>query len=444
MFPYIPNTDEDVRIMLDRLGISDVDQLFSDIPESLRLTDLLNLDPPKSEIEVRKKLHAMADENLSGYGTTCFLGAGAYDHTVPSIIPALVQRSEFLTSYTPYQPEISQGTLQVIFEFQSMICELTGMDVANASLYDGPSAAAEAAMLSAGTNKGNRILISATLNPEVKEVVKTYMRFRSIEVVEIPEKSGHTDLGAMNEMLDKEAVAVLIQSPNFYGVVENLEGVSDAAHANKAHFILMQDPISMAILKTPADWGADIAIGEGQPLGNTISFGGPHLGFIAVTKKLMRKLPGRIAGQTVDLDGRRAFTLTLQAREQHIRREKATSNICSNQAINALIATIYMATMGKEGMVEVAEQSAKRAAYLRAKLLETGKVKEVNSHPFFREFVVDLSQPAKTVNRELLKHGILGGYALSGDRENQMILCATEKRTKDEIDHLVQALEAIL
>lgn len=444
MFPYIPNTDEDVRIMLDRLGISDVDQLFSDIPESLRLTELLNLDSPKSEIEVRTMLHSLAEQNLSGYGTACFLGAGAYDHMVPAIIPSLVQRSEFLTSYTPYQPEISQGTLQVIFEFQSMICELTGMDVANASLYDGPSAAAEAAMLSAGANKGNKILISATLNPEVKEVVKTYMRFQSIEVVEIPGKGNHTDLNAMKEMLDKETVAVLIQSPNFYGVVENLEGVSDAAHANKAHFILMQDPISMAILKNPADWGADIAIGEGQPLGNTISFGGPHLGFIAVTKKLMRKLPGRIAGQTVDLDGRRAFTLTLQAREQHIRREKATSNICSNQAINALIATIYMATMGKEGMVEVAEQSAKRAAYLKAELLKTGKVKAVNEAPFFREFVVELPKSAKEVNQELLKNGILGGYALSGDRENQMILCATEKRTKDEIDHLVRVMEAIL
>jgi len=444
MFPYIPNTDEDVRMMLDRLGISDVDQLFSDIPESLQLKGLLNLDPPKSEVEIRKHMHGLADRNVSGYGTSCFLGAGAYDHTVPAIIAPLVSRSEYLTSYTPYQPEISQGTLQVIFEFQTMICELTGMDVANASLYDGPSAAAEAAMMSAAANKGNKILISATLNPEVKEVVKTYMRFRSIEVVEIPEADGKTDLNAMEEMLDKDAVAVLIQSPNFYGVVENLEGVSEAAHANKAHFILMQDPISMAILKTPAEWGADIAIGEGQPLGNAISFGGPHLGFIAVTKKLMRKLPGRIAGQTVDLDGKRAFTLTLQAREQHIRREKATSNICSNQAVNALIATIYMATMGKAGLVEVAEQSAKRSTYLKQQLIATGKVKSVYDAPFFREFVVELPKSAKEINQELMKQGIIGGYALSGEKENQMILCVTEKRTKDEMDHLVQVLEAIL
>jgi glycine dehydrogenase subunit 1 len=444
MFPYIPNTDEDVRVMLDRLGISDVDQLFSDIPQALRLTELLSIGAPKSEIEIRKMMHKLAEQNLSGYGTPCFLGAGAYDHTVPSIIPALAQRSEFLTSYTPYQPEISQGTLQVIFEFQTMICQLTGMAVSNASLYDGPSAAAEAAMMSAGINKGSKILISATLNPEVKEVVKTYMRFRSIEVVEIPEKDGHTDLKAMNEMLDAEAVAVLIQSPNFYGVVENLEGVSEAAHKQKAHFIMMQDPISLAILKTPADWGADIAIGEGQPLGNTISFGGPHLGFIGVSKKLMRKLPGRIVGETLDLDGKRAFTLTLQAREQHIRRGKATSNICSNQAINALMATIYMATMGKEGLVEVAGQSAKRAAYLRKQLLATGKVKAGNDHPFFREFVVELPKPAKEVNQLLLENGLIGGYALTGDKENQMILCATEKRTKDEMDHLVRVMEAIL
>ncbi len=444
MFPYIPNTDEDVRAMLDRLGISDVDQLFSDIPEALRLNELLAIGAPKSEMEIRDMMHKLADQNLSGYGTSCFLGAGAYDHMVPAIIPSLVQRSEFLTSYTPYQPEISQGTLQVIFEFQTMICELTGMAVSNASLYDGPSAAAEAAMLSAGVNKGSKILISATLNPEVKEVVKTYMRFRSIEVVEIPEKDGHTDLDAMKEMLDPEAIAVMIQSPNFYGVVENLEGVSAAAHQQKAHFILMQDPISMAILRTPADWEADIAIGEGQPLGNTISFGGPHLGFIAVTKKLMRKLPGRIAGQTVDLDGKRAFTLTLQAREQHIRRGKATSNICSNQALNALIATIYMATMGKEGLVEVAEQSAKRAAYLKRELLESGKIKAVNDQPFFREFTVELPKSAKEVNQALLENGIIGGYALTGKKENQMILCATEKRTKDEMDHLVQVMEAIL
>ena len=401
MFPYIPNTDQDVKKMLDVLGLVSVDQLFEDVPESVRLNRRLNLDGPLSEPEVTKRIKGIARKNQSTDDLVCFRGAGAYDHAIPSVVHHLISRSEFYTAYTPYQPEISQGTLRAIFEFQTMIANLTGLDVSNASMYDGATATAEAAMLAAGSQKGDTVVISETVNPQVREVVKTYMRFNNITVKEVPaDANGLTDQNALKEAMGEHVVAVIIQTPNFFGNIEDATLATALAKANKALMIMNVDPISLGLLKTPGEYGADIAVGEGQPLGNALNFGGPYLGFMAADKKHMRKLPGRIAGQTVDLDGKRAFTLTLQAREQHIRREKATSNICSNQALNALAATIYMGLLGRDGLKEVAEQSAKKAYYLKKKLIETGKFRSVYDGPFFREFVLETDLDIDTLNQK--------------------------------------------
>lgn len=444
MFPYIPNTAEDEKKILDYLGLNKVDDLFSDIPEDLRLKDRLNINEPLSEMEVSTKITHTANKNISTEDSICFLGAGAYDHFIPSIIHHITSRSEFYTAYTPYQPEISQGTLQAIFEYQTMICNLTGMDVSNASLYDGASATAEACNMALDSCKGNSIVISKTVHPEVRRVVKTYMRFKNVEVIEIDFKDGCTDMELLKSKVNKDTLGVVVQNPNFFGVVEDYSEVSKIAHDNKALFIMNVDPISLGILKTPKEYGADIAVGEGQVLGNPLSFGGPYLGFMAVTKKLMRKMPGRIVGQTEDVDGKRAFVLTLQAREQHIRREKATSNICSNQSLNALTATIYLSTLGKEGIKEVANQCAKKAYYAYNKLISTGKFRPVWNKPFFREFVLETDMDIALLNTELIKYGITGGYSLEKSYplcKNQILFCVTEKRTKEEIDYLVKIIE---
>lgn len=446
MFPYIPNTDQDVKVMLERLGLDSLEALFSDIPEEVRFKGRLNLGTPLSETEVAKKLKALSNKNVATDALVCFRGAGAYDHSIPAIVKHLVSRSEFYTAYTPYQPEISQGTLQAIFEYQTMIAEVTGMDVANASMYDGASATAEAAMLAAANQKGDTLLLSSTVHPDVKAVVETYMRFYGVTVKEIPAADGATDRKALEEMISADTVGVIVQTPNFYGIVEECSGYADLAHANKALFIMNVDPISLGLLKTPGEYGADIAVGEGQVLGNALNFGGPYLGFMAATNKHLRKLPGRIVGQTVDLDGKRAFTLTLQAREQHIRREKATSNICSNQALNALIATIYMAALGKRGLREVAEQSAQKAYYAYKGLLATGKFRSVYSQPFFREFLLETDGDAEALNAALREKGFLGGYVVKDASENgasRILFCVTEKRTKDEIDGLIEAVEVL-
>lgn len=447
MFPYIPNTEADVKKMLDVLGLDSVDRLFDDIPESVRFTRRLNLGEPLSEPEVSKKIKSIARKNLCTDDLVCFRGAGAYDHAIPSVVHHLISRSEFYTAYTPYQPEISQGTLRAIFEFQTMISNLTGLDVANASMYDGATATAEAAMLAAASAKGDTIVMSETIHPQVREVVKTYMRFNDMKVVEIPaDANGVTDQAALENAVDANTVGVIVQNPNFFGNIEDCTKATELAHANKALMIMNVDPISLGLIKTPGEYGADIAVGEGQPLGNTLNFGGPYLGFMTANKKHMRKLPGRIAGQTVDIDGKRAFTLTLQAREQHIRREKATSNICSNQALNALCATIYMGLLGREGLKEVAEQSAKKAYYAKRKLIETGMFKSVYDGPFFREFVLETPYNVDELNKKLAEKGFLGGYNLKEHAPsgvNRVLFCVTEKRTKGEIDELVQALEAI-
>ena len=446
MFPYIPNTKQDEKKMLEVLGIDSIDRLFDDIPASIKLNRRLNLNGPLSETEVSKKIKSIANKNMSTEELVCFRGAGAYDHSIPSVVRHLISRSEFYTAYTPYQPEISQGTLQAIFEYQTMIANLTGLEVSNASMYDGASATAEAAMLAAANQKGDTVVISETVHPDTRAVVKTYMRFYGVKVVEVPSKDGITDMEALKSLVNADTVGVIIQTPNFFGNVEDCTVAVEVAHENKALFIMNVDPISLGMFKTPGEYGADLAVGEGQVLGNSLNFGGPYLGFMAASNKQMRKLPGRIVGQTVDLDGKRAFTLTLQAREQHIRRDKATSNICSNQALNALAATIYLGALGKHGLREVAEVSAKKAYYAYNKLIATGKFRPVYNQPFFREFVLETDIDVDQLNAQLASKGFLGGYNIGKDYpsdKNRIMFCVTEKRTLEEIDCLVKAMEEI-
>lgn len=447
MFPYIPNTPTEEKQMLQSIGIETVDELFADIPAEVKLSRKLDLGDSMSELELSNFMKRLASKNKSMEEMTCFLGAGAYDHYIPSIIKHITSRSEFYTAYTPYQPEISQGTLQVIFEYQTMIANVTGMDVANASMYDGATACAEAGMMAVENTKRKSLVISKTVHPEVRKVLATYMKFVGVEVIEIDSQDGVTDIEKLKAAVSNTTAGVIVQNPNFFGIVEDLTEVEAAAHSNKALMIVnVIDPISLGLLKTPGEMGADIVVGEGQAFGNSLNYGGPYLGFMAATTKLMRKLPGRIVGETTDVDGKRAYVLTLQAREQHIRRDKATSNICSNQALNALTAAIYLTTMGKKGLAEVAEQCASKAHYAYTQLLATGKFQPVFNKPFFKEFVVTSSHKASEVNAELLKHNILGGYTLCKDypgMENALLFCVTEKRTKQEIDQLVEILKGM-
>lgn len=443
MYPYIPNTHEDEREMLQSMGLYSIEELFEDIPKDVKLNRELNLSSSKSELEVAKHIKSLTKKNMSSEDLTCFLGAGVYDHYIPSVVKHITSRSEFYTAYTPYQPEISQGTLQAIFEYQTMICNITGMDVSNASMYDGPTACAEAAMMATDSGKRNKILVSKTVHPETRKILATSMRFRNVEVVEIDMADGVTDVEKLKAAVDSNTAGVIVQNPNFFGIIEDMEEVERITHENKALLIMSVDPISLGVIKTPGEIGADIAVGEGQSLGNPLNYGGPYLGFMAVTSKLMRKMPGRIVGQTEDIEGKRAFVLTLQAREQHIRREKASSNICSNQALNALAAAVYLTTMGKNGLKEVALQSARKAHYAFNEITKSGKYKPLFSKPFFKEFAV--TGDGSRVNSELLKNNILGGYDLSREYplDNGLLFCVTEKRTKDEIDKLVQVMEGI-
>lgn len=444
MHPYLPNTDEDVKKMLDVIGLESTEELFKSIPENLKLKKGLDLPKSKSEIEVRGIMNGIAAKNQSIDELVCFLGAGSYDHYIPSVIRHIVSRSEFYTAYTPYQPEISQGTLQSVFEYQSMMCSLTGMDVSNVSMYDGATSASEAAILASVQTKRSKVLVSETLNPEYKEVLKSYMQFRSVDVEFIAEKDGVTDYEDLKSKLDKDTAGVILQYPNFYGVVENVREMEEAIHENKSLLIMSADPIALGMLKSPGELKADIVVGEGQALGQNLNFGGPVLGFMAATTKLMRKMPGRIVGETVDRDGKRAYVLTLQAREQHIRRYKATSNICSDQTLNSIAAAVYMATLGKQGMKEVAVQSFKKAHYTYEKLMETGKYKPVFDKPFFKEFAIRCPKSVEEINNKLRKEGILGGFDLSkvNDKlENTMLVAVTENRTMEDIEKFVRIME---
>lgn len=439
MSRYISNTPQQQLGMLNDLGLNSTEDLFQDIPQEVRLKRALNLPSALSEMELVKLMAGKAGKNFNLDDYSCFLGAGAYDHFVPSVIDHILSRQEFYTAYTPYQPEISQGTLQSIFEYQTMICELTGMDVANASMYDGASALAEAGIMACQAVKRSEILVAKTVHPESQVVLNTYAKFRDIKVVEIGYDNGQIDLKDLAEKISPDTAAVVVQSPNFFGIIESLQQISDLAHQNKSLFIVSADPISLALLKSPGELGADIVVGEGQPLGNAISFGGPYLGFFAAKDKLMRKMPGRIVGETKDTFGNRGFVLTIQTREQHIRREKATSNICSNQALNALAATIYLTLLGKEGLKEVAELCLNKAHYAFNQLVATGNFQPLFNAPFFKEFALKSLTPVEQLNKKLLDEKIIGGYALGKDYPDLTdgwLIAVTEKRTKEEIDLL--------
>lgn len=446
MFPYIPITDQEKQHMLDTIGVTSAEALFEDIPEGLRLNRGLNFDNSMSEYSVKKHVNQLGQKNKTSHDHISFLGAGTYDHYIPSAVSHITGRSEFYTAYTPYQPEISQGTLQCIFEYQTMICELTGMEATNASMYDGATAAAEAAMIATEGKKDNLIFVSETVHPETLEVIKTYMHYRGVEVKTIPAADGVTDLQALEAMISKACSAVIVQSPNYFGNIEDLKILADMSKANKALSIASVDPLSLSLLKSPGECGINIAVGDAQGFGNAMNFGGPHIGFMAVGKKHMRKLPGRIVGQTTDNEGRNAYVLTLQAREQHIRREKASSNICSNQAINALAVTVYLSLMGKQGLKTVAQESHKRAVYLRDRLIETGLFEAPYRAPFFKEFVLKTKLPSQVVLDRLKDEGILGGLDLSQqvkEMENALLICTTEKRTKEELDAYVNVVEGL-
>ena len=433
MYKYFPHTEEDLQAMLDKVGISSLDDLYADIPEAIRFRKEYDLPEAVSEVEIRQAFDLLGSQNKQ---LTCFAGMGVYDHYTPSVIPQLLQRSEFLTSYTPYQAEISQGTLHYIFEYQSMMAELTGMDISNASMYDGTTAAAEAMMMAvSASKKGRRLIIANTMNPLTVKVLTHYAHHQGIEVFAVPMKDGVTDLADIKAELAKGDVAgVMVQQPNVMGIVEDFTGFADACHEQKALFIMNSVAADLAVLKTPGEWGADIAVGDGQSLGIPMQFGGPYVGYMCCTEKLIRKMPGRIVGMTKDNRDQRAFVLTLQAREQHIRRQKATSNICSNQSLMALFVTMYMSLMGKQGLKEAAELSYAGAHYLCDELLKTGRFKLVHDKPFFNEFFVKYDGDVDALYQRFTEAGILGGVRL----EDGIVFAVTEKRTKDEIDNLVK------
>ena len=432
-YKYFPHTEEDLQAMLAKAGVDSLDALYAQIPDSIRFKGDYQLPSEMSELEVRDTFEKLSSQNKQ---LTCFAGYGVYDHYMPSVIPSLLQRSEFLTSYTPYQAEISQGTLHYIFEYQSMMAELTGMDISNASMYDGTTACAEAMMMAvAAGKKVNKVLVSAGLNPKTREVLDTYALHQGIELVTISLKDGVTDLDDVKARLAEGGVAgVIVQQPNVFGIVEDYSGFAEACHEQKALFVMDSVAADLAILKTPGEWGADIAVGDGQSLGIPMQFGGPYVGYMCCTEKLIRKMPGRIVGMTKDNRDQRAFVLTLQAREQHIRRQKATSNICSNQSLMALFVTIYMSLMGKQGLKEAAQLSYAGAHYLCDELLKTGRFSLVYDRPFFNEFYVKYDGDADTLYQRFIEAGILGGVRY----EDGCLFAVTEKRTKEEIDNLVK------
>lgn len=434
MYKYFPHTDDDLKVMMEKVGVKNFDELYAQIPESIRFRGDCQISSEEAETGVRRVFDLLGSQNKQ---LTCFAGYGVYDHYTPSVIPNLLQRSEFLTSYTPYQAEISQGTLHYIFEYQSMMAELTGMDISNASMYDGTTAAAEAMMMAvAAGKKVNKVLVSGGLNPRTREVVDTYALHNGIELVTIPLKDGVTDLSTLKAQLSTlEGVAgVMVQQPNVYGIVEDFTGFAEACHEQKALFIMDSVAADLAVLKTPAEWGADIAVGDGQSLGVPMQFGGPYVGYMCCTEKLIRKMPGRIVGMTKDNRNQRAFVLTLQAREQHIRRQKATSNICSNQSLMALWVTVYLSLMGKQGMKEAAQLSYAGAHYLCDELLKTGRFHLAYDKPFFNEFYVKYDGDVDALYQRFIDAGFLGGVKL----EDGLLFAVTEKRNKVEIDELVK------
>lgn len=446
MSPYLPQTENDLRTMLETIGLSSVEELFEDVPEQHRFPTL-NLPGAVSEMEILNELYGMALKNSSTGCYATFLGAGAYNHFVPSAVPAMASRGEFLTAYTPYQPEVSQGTLQAAFEYQSMIAELTGMEVVNASHYDGATSMAEAAIMShnVGRGKRNKIIVSPRVDPQYRQVMRTYLPAGQLLIT--GDEDLNAGLGDLKAMLDGETACLIVQNPDFFGQLLDVDGLAEAVHEVGALLVVVANPIhSLGLLKPPGEYGADIVVAEGQPLGAGLNFGGPYLGVFAATMKHVRKMPGRLVGETVDVDGARGFVLTLAPREQHIRREKATSNICTNQGLIALIAGMYLAYMGKGGMQNVAEICYHRAHYAAAGIDKLDRYQVISSGHFFNEFVVQCPKPVDEINQALLEEGILGGYDLQSDYPeavNQMLVCVTEMNDRMQIDRLIQVLGQI-
>ncbi len=431
MHKYLPHTAKDIKEMLKVTGASSIDDLFSSIPKKLRLKKEYDIPSALSDDLLTKHMQALANENQQ---LVIFRGAGAYDHYTPSIVKSLISRQEFLTSYTPYQPEVAQGTLQYIFEYQSMMCELTGLEVSNASMYDGSTSAAEAMFMAFAQTGEKKVLISGTVNPRTIEVIQTYAYYRGLEVVIIPEKDGITDFDAVKQSLS-QSMGLIVQNPNYYGIIEDYDGYSEAIHQAGGLFIMSADAQALSLIKTPGEYDVDIAVGDLQSLGLPLTFGGAYGGYMTTKMKYVRKMPGRICGITTDVDGKRAFVLTLQAREQHIRRAKANSNICSNQSLMALAVTIYLSAMGKHGLIQIANESMKGAHYLYDQLLKTGKFKKLNDQTFYKEFVLKADFDVDRFDQHLIDNGFLGPLHIG----NQNLLFAvTEKRTIAEIDQLVE------
>lgn len=440
-FRYLPDTKQDQQDMLRYLKKDSIDELFDDLPAEIRLDESLAIPEAISEPILMKKMQRLSGQNINANSYPFFLGAGTYDHFIPSVVNHIISRSEFYTAYTPYQPEISQGELQAIFEFQTMICELTGMDVANSSMYDGFTSVAEAAALAVSSTKRSKVLISKAVHPESRSILQTSAEGPGYNVEEIALDQDITDPKELEEKIDPNTAAIIVQYPNFFGSVEDLQEINKIAKEHGALLIVSANPLALGLLQSPGKLGADIVVGDMQPLGIPMSFGGPHCGYFAVKKKFMRKIPGRVVGQTEDTKSNRGFTLVLQAREQHIRREKASSNICSNQALNALASAVCMAALGKHGIRKMAQLNIEKADYMAKQLVENG-IKVINQAPFFNEFSVELPISAREANQKLLEAGFIGGFDLSKEdnRTNQMLIAVTEQRTKEEIDQFAHIL----
>ena len=431
--PYTPNTDDDRRQMLNAIGAASVDELFSDIPEEYRNPGL-DLPPPASELELRREIEALANHNLTPGDYACFLGAGSYRHFIPAIVRQIASRSEFMTAYTPYQPEVAQGTLQAHYEFQSLICQLTGMEVANAGMYDGSTSLAEAALMAARITKGDRIAILDTVSPYQRSVVETYSAAPGLSIDIISQDTGS---------IGKGTACLIVQQPNFFGYIEEMQALSDLAHSNGALLVVSCDPLSLAMFKPPSDYDADIVVAEGQALGVAPTYGGPYVGFFACKETYIRQMPGRIVGKTRDTQGREGYVLTLQTREQHIRREKATSNICTSVGLIALMSTVYMASQGKQGLRHVAELCYHKAHYAASLIASLPGYSIPIPGTFFREFVVKCPKAPADINKQLIDHGIIGGLDISDQVTNGMLICCTEVNSREEIESLATALAEI-
>lgn len=443
---FIPNTDSQNERLLARIGVKSIEELFADIPKEVRLQRPLAIKGGMSEQELVKHVKGLANLNQTVEGYSSYLGAGAYEHYIPSFIDQLLLRSEFYTAYTPYQPEISQGTLQAIYEYQTLVCELTGMDVTNASMYDGASALAEAALMSCDATRREKVLVLQTVHPEYRDVLKTYLPPRGVELLEVPFKDGVLDQVALEAALQEDIAGVLVQNPNFFGRLEKAEEVAQMAHAKGALVVMSVNPVSLGMLKSPGECGADIVVGEGQPFGNSLNFGGPYLGFLSCRDKYVRRMPGRIVGATTDKNGKKGYVLTLQAREQHIRREKATSNICSNEALCALAFTMHLSALGKTGLKELANLNLQNAHYAAQEIAKIPGMSLAFNGPFFHEFVIESEIEPFRINSMLLKDQIIGGLDLARfypELDHHLLFCVTETKSKADIDRLVARLGAI-